>query len=602
MDYDKLIEKATGGMDTICSDAMPASGIRPLIFDDAGLLWLEHHGEAEEGFKRDGGRYKLLPFLGKLGNEFEAAYIRNEAPEAKRLLEHDWEVRKSVAFEKTLDHLKKKTQFMWKAALWWTPAQIYGVADAIVHTSWLYKRYPHLKPAQREADHFVIIDFKFSQKLETTAKRADLEHATNQVRIYSYILGHLQDHMPARGYVISRDTVDAPIVVDIDLELNQPLDEELTDLRTAYLDIKVRGSDLRPWTDRQVALNPSNKQDEPWHDAKTEILKERVKPKSLLMLPGVGPETARKMRLHGYKNIDDLLKRNIDRLKFEEVEGIYPAMAERLRAVLKANKTGEASPIPTDLVPRRMDIEIHIDTEYFSNLNVDFDKDWPLLSGTPIIFMIGCRYKESGEWKFKRFTVAEESFAAEEVMLRKFLAFLRQKGVFDPSKQVALYCWSNAEASACRQAAQRHDFPQLDNLPFIDLLKVFKDGPIALPGMWSFGLKEVAEALGDYAPHYRVEWPDGLDSGQNAQIAAWTAFDADEPLKTPEMRLIAEYLEQDTTALDRILAWLRNSVKSQNRKEASWNGWYRNATNTGIVEVGLSGQTGVWYRRSRSSP
>src|SRR5690348_12989389 len=104
MDYDKIVEKATGGQDTISPEFMPASGIRLLVFDDPGLLWLEHHGEEEEGYQRDRGKFKLLPFLGKLGNDFEAAFIKHEAPGAVRLLEHDWDCRKREGFEKTLEH------------------------------------------------------------------------------------------------------------------------------------------------------------------------------------------------------------------------------------------------------------------------------------------------------------------------------------------------------------------------------------------------------------------------------------------------------------------------------------------------------------------
>ena len=40
--------------------------------------------------------------------------------------------------------------------------------------------------------------------------------------------------------------------------------------------------------------------------------------------------------------------------------------------------------------------------------------------------------------------------------------------------------------------------------------------------------------------------------------AGWAAYDQDEPLKSPEMKLIADYLDQDTAALERILSWLRN--------------------------------------------
>ena len=205
MKTNQLLEQATGGHATIGDDLMAASAIRPLIFDDPGLIWLDHHGE-ENGYNKDAGRYRLLPYLSKLGAEFEAAYIRHEAPGAVRLLQNNREVRKKEAFEKTLHHINLKTEFLWQGALWWHPQQIYGVADAIVHTSWLYKRYPHLKPIKDEPPHYVVIDFKFSRQLDSSAKKNHLEHASSQTRIYTYILGHLQGFMPPRAYIISRDT------------------------------------------------------------------------------------------------------------------------------------------------------------------------------------------------------------------------------------------------------------------------------------------------------------------------------------------------------------------------------------------------------------
>jgi predicted RecB family nuclease len=590
---DKILKRATGGQDTIADDMMPASGIRPLIFDDPGLLFLRHHG-AGLGYLKDSGRYRLLPFLSKLGADFEQAYIDNEAPNAVRLLKNNREVRNKASFELTLEHLAKGTKFMWQVALWWYPEQIFGVADAVVHTSsWLYKRYPHLKPIEDEPPHHCLIEFKFSRDLESTGKQDHLRHASSQLRLYSYILGQLQAFMPPRAYIISRDTIDSPIVVDVELKLDQPLDDELSDLRDAYLDIKRR-SDLRPWKDPEVRLNPSNKSDEPYHDAKQEILKTMIKPRSLLMLSGVGPETARKMRLHGFKDIDDLLSRDIDRLQLEKVDGIYPALAERLRATLKANKSGKASDIPSHPSLRSRDVEIMLDVEYLSSLRPDFD-EWPLLSGTPMIFMIGCGYKRDGKWTFKRFTAEEETHEAEAKMLRKFLSFLRSQGVFDVSKTSALYHFSSAEVWQMRNAALRHDLPQLETLPFVDLREVFMEGPICLPGCWNFGLKEIMEALGAYAPYYRVEWPDGM-SGQAAQVAGWMAYDDDEPLKSPEMRLIAEYLEKDCVALERIFAWLRNN-RQPTKKKAMGTGWYRSVNATLQISARSEIHSTGWYRQ-----
>ena len=278
------------------------------------------------------------------------------------------------------------------------------------------------------------------------------------------------------------------------------------------------------------------------------------------------------------------------------MDGIYPALAERLRAILKANKTGKASDIPSNLVPRRADTEIMLDVEYLSSLRPNFD-EWPLLPGTPMIFMVGCGYKEGGKWRFRRFTAEEETHEAEAKMLRKFLSFLRGRGVFDPAKTAALYHFSSAEVWQARQAAQRHGLWQLETLPFIDLREVFLNGPICLPGCWNFGLKEITQALGEYAPRYKVEWPDGM-SGQAAQVAGWAAYDEEEPLKTDEMKLIAEYLEKDCVALERLLAWLRNSQRSTKQQEATCNGWYRFANPAPAVSAASGGNVGGWYQRA----
>ena len=112
MDKKQILERATGGQDAIVDDddLMPASGVRSLIFDDPGLLWLQHHGEGE-GFQQDSGRYRLLPFLSKLGAEFEAAFIRHEAPHAVRLLQHCGEVRKKNLSKKPWSISKRELNF-----------------------------------------------------------------------------------------------------------------------------------------------------------------------------------------------------------------------------------------------------------------------------------------------------------------------------------------------------------------------------------------------------------------------------------------------------------------------------------------------------------
>ena len=61
--------------------------------------------------------------------------------------------------------------------------------------------------------------------LEKGDKKTELKMASCQVRMYSWILGHLQDFMPPRAFLLCRD---GPVAVAVDHTLGAPLDPELS--------------------------------------------------------------------------------------------------------------------------------------------------------------------------------------------------------------------------------------------------------------------------------------------------------------------------------------------------------------------------------------
>ena len=247
-------------------------------------------------------------------------------------------------------------------------------------------------------------------------------------------------------------------------------------------------------------------------------------------------------------------------------------MAARIRAVLKANRSKKATPVPMHVVPRRAEVELFCDFEYFSNVNSDLEAEWPNLRGCEMVFMIGLGYQERGKWQYRYFVAEEESHKAERKMWRQFLAFLEEKGVFDENRTAALYHWSDAEPKQVRQAIERHGraLKRLTDLPWCDLLHdVFYAAHLAIPGAWKYGLKEVSAALGKYSGAHQVCWPEGLSSGQAAQVAGWEAYRQAKPLETPEMALLTKYLEADVKALWCILRWLRDSTQSEKKRRAN---------------------------------
>ena len=514
MQTEKLLERATGGLEEVGESWMSGSRTRALVLGDPALVWLEYYGEQFD-LERDPEAYSLFNFICQKGCEFERKWVSEMVPEAVQIMENDWDVRKQESFQKTLDALARKEKVMTKVPLWWKKEKIYGSADVIIHTSTLYKKFPKLKPEKPEPDHYVVIDLKMTSHLDSPAKADDLLAASNQVRIYSFILGNLVNFMPKRAFLFTRTNITQPIIVSVEQELNKPLSADLRGYRRDYAEIKLHGDKMKPWDAKDTLVKPNfgNKKDAPWSDAKKEIEEERIPGRSLTLLPGVGPKLADALMEKGYKSLDDLLSKKPASLPLEDIPGIGEIMAKRMRAVLEANRSHKPTAFSPDIVPRKAAVELFVDFETFNNLNINFDKQWPDISkgetggleGTAMCFAIGVGWAEGRTWHYKSFVAEKESHAAEKKMWREFLDFLDKRGAFDPAKDVALYHWTSAEPRTVKEAFERHHIAGLKKLLdadlFVDLYEVFaNDGPIGLPNCWNYQLKSIANAISESDP------------------------------------------------------------------------------------------------------
>jgi predicted RecB family nuclease len=208
-------------------------------------------------------------------------------------------------------------------------------------------------------------------------------------------------------------------------------------------------------------------------------------------------------------------------------------------------------------------LEFYVDFEYFTNVNVDFEGQWPTLDGCEMIFMIGVGWQQDGTWSFQTFVSAAEDHEHEREMLQDFLEFLQDRtdGALLDGNRTSLFHWTDAEVWQARRAADRHRFPEthpLRRLSWFDLQDEFLHGPIGLPGAWSYGLKDVSRALAHLRPDLDLQWPGDLDRGLRAMVMGWKAYLTPQPLESKEMGLLKEYLEADCRALWGILKWLRS--------------------------------------------
>ena len=213
------LEATSGGHTKVPDDWMPATGLRALIQQDPALLWLKFHGNAHN-FQQDPEEYSFLNWIGQKGRDFEDAWVKNIAPDAVQALAEDKDVGRVDGLKRTLDLMARRVPVITKAALWNAEERIYGSADVICLSSWFSKTFPHLKPENDEPDAYCVIDCKFSTGLDASGKKIDLAMNTAQVRLYSFMLGQMQGHMPRYAYLATRDRIHDPLPVAVNHKLD----------------------------------------------------------------------------------------------------------------------------------------------------------------------------------------------------------------------------------------------------------------------------------------------------------------------------------------------------------------------------------------------
>lgn len=570
----KLLEIVTAGHRQVPEDWMPASQVRAFIFEDPVIVWLQYHG-VQYGFQPDTSPYEFLDFIGEKARQFEDKWIQEMAPDAVRVCTEPRDVRFAQKVKETFELMQQRAPLIAQPALWWAPKRIYGVPDLLVHTSWLREKFaslltetesvpaaPHLAIGDHPG-HYVVFDLKFTTKLDRSYKAKDLENYAAQIRIYSYILGHLQGWMPKQAFLITRDRINEPLPVQIQSALNQPLDDDLAAIRDQFVEIRVNGTRYVPWKDDIVAANLAH-QDDRWRTAKGIIAREKTPGGDPALVSQIGLNAKRQLASMGYSNIASMLREDPRDIPLENCRGIGDKKAGRIRTILKANQSGNPVFPPTDIIPSKKTFEFYVDFEYFTNVNVDFDAQWPTLEGCEMVFMIGVGWEERGSWRFAVFVADAEDRDQEPKMFEGLLNHLESatNGAFLDDSMTALYHWTGPEVWQTRRAADRHQFPKehpLRHVPWSDLQKVFLDGPGAVPGAWNYGLKAFAKALGDLNPEFASHWPADLGEGLPAMVMGWKAYETSNPAASKEMRILTQYLEADCKALWKILSWLRSA-------------------------------------------
>lgn len=545
----QLLIDPTSLVTEIGSDWVTPTKLRPLFQDDPAVVWLEIHGAAF-GFYPDQPEYGLNKILEPKGRQFETVWIARVAPDAPQVCSHAGEGRQAERVRQTFELIARRVPVIAQPALWCPQEQLYGVPDLIALASWVRVHLPALADyAAVEDDHYLVLDLKFTSGLEH--KSEDRLYYESQVRLYSYMLGHTQLIMPRHAFIITRDRVFEPLVVTLRSMIDSPLDEDLAERRDRYRQIADEGLQYRPWQHPEIAPH-YGRSNERWAKAKAAIMA-RVPGGAVEQMWNIGKEARRKLHSVGITSLEGLLAADPASLP----KGVLRQRAPML-AIMEANRSQTCRRVAEAAPPMRS-VELFVDCEFFSNVNVDCEREWPDLRGTPMIFMIGVGWMEEDGWHYRDFIAAEETHAAELALLEDFRQFLLQQTNGNLA-DCALYHWSHAERTQMQAASDRHSLVEdhlLRALPWDDLELRCRQHACAIPGAWSYSLKSIGHALTALDPSYDPEWPLDLGEGGTAQVMGWYAYQCPDPLNSYEMRQLRSYLAADCRATYQVLRWLR---------------------------------------------
>ena len=565
---DYLCEDAIGGGDFAPKGWMTPSALRGLCGGDLSSLWLEHHGSAY-GFKKDDLAQSLTGFIMKKGNEYEAAWIAALASGAVCVCDGPSDSVDPEKVRSTFALMQRRMPVITQAALCCAGESIYGIADLLVHTHWLKSNGlslgQHLPVEQEGGEgHYVVLDIKFKSGLAGKDGMVNDRYVSSQVRLYTYMLGQMQGYMPAFAYVIARDRVKDPVPVPIGSQFGAPLDNDLAALRAQFQDIVLQGAGYTPWKDERVFIN--NFDDAAWATAKKTIAEVMITGKARELCYGINSQRRDCLTAMGFLSLQNMLDNTITTAQMTALPGIGAVRAGQISAVLAANRTGRPFVPGAKPVPAKRPRELYVDTEYFSNLNVDFSQidftqDSPELRGCAMIFMIGVGWENAeGEWEFKSFLAGAENWDSEKKLLDEFCEFLESHGCTGDSGDTVLYHWT-ADAAKVRAAAEAHGYLNghlLRGIAWEDLNTFFTRAPLAIPGAWGYGLKAIGVSLAAYDAAYPLTWPATLSDGASAMVQGWEAYAGPDPTASKNMQDLIPYLESDCRALYQITRWLRS--------------------------------------------
>lgn len=380
------------------------------------------------------------------------------------------------------------------------------------------------KMEKEQRQDYAIIDIKFttlhfnkgnasnssnSEFAHTLRNVSNTKAFKGQIAVYNKILEKLTDQCCRYAYILGRKSN----ITDNAFEKLGEID--FLGFDKSYYSLSQQAIDWyrKIKSDKSIKIYPnmSNTNDLPWHYAKKEIAKEMNEISQLLY---IGPKIRDKLLKNGIDNLNELIIDDID-----AVINLSDKRRNIIKKILKINKSNKniyKKKYKPTFDPNSV---FYIDFETVSDIN-DPLTELPKAGGISMIYMIGCGYIKDNKWHFKNFIVNCLDKSEETRIICEWLSFM--KSVSNQSNEMNVNGMSVNEMNVNEikvvhwGAIEKTLFDKLEitkeiqetqetfneskeikemDTTFINLHKMVIETPIAIKGVYNYGLKTVAKNL-----------------------------------------------------------------------------------------------------------
>lgn len=575
-DFNKYYKPVTPITDP-WKDWVSATVVKNYLIKDPCLDWIKYHynfnpTNGHNSRNIPNKKRGQLKILFKMGNKFEECvfkYIENKYPGCVEKVVEDYSDVKQENMKKTVDYIKKGVPFIEQALLYNHSNHTFGVADILVRSDWINKLFNKkiipdnemfIKAPKLNGNyHYLVIDIKWATlslcSNGTNVLNSKLYPAyKGQLAIYTAALGLVQGYTPSKAYILAKsweytkknnkkrgyNCFDLLGQVDYN-GFDKTYLKKTWDAIKWIRDVRIYGSlwGTDPPSVPELYPNMNNKYDTPYHNIKCKIA-ENIDELTEIWMVGT------KNRQHAHDN--NVYKWSDPNCTLD-VLGIHgKKTGPVIQHILDINRdTTDKIIEPNRIRNNEYDWQNHKGIEFY----VDFETineclyDESITLGNSkrngcFIFMIGVGYIDNyrvnspnlNKWKYKVFVAKSIDMQSEKDVIQQFTNFIndkvnehmrkyriRDKTLCYPS----IMHWGHAEKSMLNGANRRHNYiwsNWKDKVIWVDMYNIFKNEPIVIKGVKSFGLKGISKAMYNYG-YIKSTWDkDGPGDGLSAMMKA----------------------------------------------------------------------------------